>query len=465
MTSKKDRETEAGVEDALVDRTKPAVPERAKRGGLDMPEAWAWVEGTIWTARMVQALQNGVKGGVWYSLWDKIIRPESLRAAFAKVKANRGSSGTDHVTVQAYEQQLDRNIVELHDVLRTGRYKPSSIRRQRIPKPGSKETRALGIPTVRDRVVQTVLAAGIEPIFEREFADCSYGYRPGRSAKDALTRVDKLLCAGYTWVVDVDLKSYFDTVPHGRLLALVRERVADGKVLGLIEAFLKAPVQESNVRYIPEVGTPQGGVISPVLSNIYLNPLDHHMGKNGFEMTRYADDIVVPCMDEAQAGRALREIERWCSKAGLAVHPTKTRIVRVTENEGFDFLGFHFRLRSGQPNRTRKWPRDKAIKKLKDRVRLLTPRQCGVSIEDVAHRVSLTLRGFFTYFRASPLHRFEQLDRWVRMLLRSILRCRHRRKGPGRGADHQRWPNKYFEQLRLFSMAKAWAAYRHSPSG
>ena len=465
MSIEQEREASAEAEDALVCRTKPVVPERAKRGGHSMPEAWKWVEGSIWTPRMVQALQDGVKGGVWYSLWDKIIRPESLKAAFAKVKANQGSPGTDHVSVEAYAGNLDRNLAELQDSLRKGRYRPSAVRRQYIPKPGSKELRPLGIPTVRDRTVQAALTAGIEPIFEREFAEHSYGFRPGRSAKDALTRVDRLLCAGYRWVVDVDLKSYFDTVPHDQLLRLVRERVADGKVLELIESFLKATVQDGDTRWTPTVGTPQGGVVSPVLSNVYLNPLDHEMAGLGYEMTRYADDFIIQCNDEAQARCALEAVERWCSERGLTVHPIKTRIVEVTEVEGFDFLGFHFQMRRGQPNRTMKWPRDKAMKKLKGSIRLHTPRLAGHAIEVVIKRVSRTLRGFFRYFRASTLTPFRDLDAWIRMRLRSILRRRQKRRGHGRGADHQRWPNIYFEQLGLFSMAKAWAAYRHPPSG
>jgi RNA-directed DNA polymerase len=268
------------------------------------------------------------------------------------VKANKGAAGVDHVSVQAYERDLESNLRKLHEALKAGTYRPSAIRRCYIPKPGSRtERRPLGIPTVRDRVVQTALRAAIEPIYEREFAEHSYGYRPGHHAHQAIERVERKFDEGSNWVVDVDLKSYFDTIPHQPLMARMRERVADGRVLGLLEAFLKQPVQEEGQQAIPRVGTPQGGVVSPVMANVYLNPLDHLMANAGYEMTRYADDMIVQCRSEQEARAALDLITRWCAQAGLTVHPVKTRIVRVSVTEGFDFLGYHFREHRENPTR------------------------------------------------------------------------------------------------------------------
>ena len=336
---------------------------------------------------MVQALVDGVKGGKWYSLWDKVIALRTLEAAFAKVKANDGAAGVDHVSVEAFERDKERNLRALHESLKAGTYRPSAIRRCFIPKAGSKELRPLGIPTVRDRVVQTALRAGIEPIFEREFADHSYGFRARRSAHQAIDRVEQQLCAGMSWVVDVDLKSYFDTVPHDALMAKVRTRVADGRVLELIEAFLTQPIAEDGGQWTPTVGTPQGAVVSPVLSNVYLDALDHLMVRAGFEMTRYADDFVIQCRSEEEAKRALAEVTRWCGTAGLTVHPTKTRIVKVSATEGFDFLGYHFRAHRDDPGRVKKWPREKSGMKLRDTLRLLTKRTSGHALEEIIKRV------------------------------------------------------------------------------
>lgn len=430
-----------------------------------LPERWSWVEPTIWTPRMVQALEDGVKGGKWYSLWDKVIAPRTLEAALAKVKANDGAAGVDHVSVDAYEQDKTRNLKALHESLKDGAYRPSAIRRCFIPKAGSAELRPLGIPTVRDRVVQTALRDAVGPIFEREFADHSYGFRARRSAHQAIDRVERLLCEGLVWVADVDLKSYFDTIPHAPLMAKVRERVADGRVLGLIEAFLTQPVADGDRREIATVGVPQGAVVSPVLSNAYLNPLDHLMARAGYEMTRYADDFVIQCRSEEEARRALAEVARWCGEAGLTVHPTKTRIVQVSVKEGFDFLGYHFRQHRDDPRRVKKWPRDKSRAKFRAALRPLTKRCNGHSLDEIIRRVNTVLRGFFAYFRKSVATPLQELDTWVRGRLRSILRKRRKRRGIARGKDHQRWPNAYFEDLGLFSLARALEQTAHPPSG
>lgn len=447
-----------------TERSPSTVPGRANHDG-ETPGPYAWAEPTIWTPRMVQALQSGVKGGRWYSVIDKVLTLRSLEAAFARVKANKGGVGVDHMTIEAFERDKARHLTTLHESLRDGTYRPSPIRRCYIPKAGSKELRPLGVPTVRDRVVQTALRAALEPIFEREFADHSYGFRPQRSAKMALQRVDSLLRQGLTWVVDVDLKSYFDTVPHAPLMTLVKRRIADGRALDLIEAFLRQPIQEEGRRWIPTVGTPQGAVVSPLLSNLYLDPLDHHMARMGFEMTRYADDFVIQCSTEEAARRALEEVTRWCGDAGLTVHPTKTRLVQVSGTEGIDFLGYHFRLHRDDPWQTKRWPRKKSVAKLRDTLRPLTRRLIGISLGAVIGSVNRVLRGFFQYFRACIQTSLAEIDRWVRGRLRSLLRKRRKGRGRARGLDMIRWPNAFFRTQGLFSLAGAHAEAAHSPRG
>src|SRR5262245_34113622 len=283
---------------------------------------------------MLAALETGVKGGKWYSLIDKLCSQATLQEAFAQVAANRGAAGVDHVTVEHYAKNKDANLRGLSEELRSGRYRAQPIRRHFIPKPGSAERRPLGIPTVRDRVVQTALRMVLEPIYERDFAAHSYGFRPGRGCKDALRRVAELLAAGYVCIVDADLKSYFDTIPKASLMALIGQKVADGRILTLIESFLKQGVLDGARAWTPAQGTPQGAVVSPLLSNIYLDPLDHRMAAKGFEMVRYADDFVVLCRSQEDAAAALAEIQQWTAAAGLTLHPTKTRLVNARD-DGF----------------------------------------------------------------------------------------------------------------------------------
>ncbi len=270
---------------------------------------------------MLATLATGVKGGKWHSLIDKLYPIPTLRAAFAAVSANRGAAGVDRVTIERYASDLDANLGRLSEALRAGTYRPQAIRRHYIPKLGSQEMRPLGIPTIQDRVVQTALPLRmvLEPIYERDFAAQSYGFRPNLGCKDALRRVDELLKAGYVHVVDADLKAYFDTIPKDRLLALVAGKVADGRVLALVEAFLGQSVLEDTQEWVPEQGTPQGAVISPLLSNIYLDPLDHLMAGQGFEMVRYADDFVVLCRSPQEAADALAVVREWTAQAGLTL--------------------------------------------------------------------------------------------------------------------------------------------------
>jgi RNA-directed DNA polymerase len=354
-----------------------------------------------------------------------------------------------------YEQRLEQHTEYLARTLKEGSYQPAAVRREWIPKPGSREKRPLGIPTVRDRVVQKALEVTLQPIFEREFAEQSYGFRPGRSCKDALRRVDQLLKQGQTWVVDADLKSYFDTIPHEQLLKLIEEKVADGRVLELIRKYLKQGVLEEMREWQSEAGTPQGAVISPLLSNIYLNPLDHHMEANSFEMVRYADDFVVLCRSEAEAQAALARVQQWTAEAGLMLHPGKTRIVDATQPGGFDFLGYHFEC--GQ-----KRPRRKSLKKFKDTIRSHTKRNQGQSLQVIIAKVNRTTRGWFAYFKHSHRYTYEPLDQFIRQRLRSLLRRRSGRYGIASGGDYQRWPKAFFAEQGLFSLCLAHAEFRQS---
>jgi RNA-directed DNA polymerase len=411
---------------------------------------WDWAEPTVWTERMLTALEEGVKGGKWFRLMDKVYALPNLRQAFARVKANHGAAGVDHVAVEEFERDLETNLEKLSHALAEKSYRPQAVRRHWISKLGSKERRPLGIPTVRDRVVQAALRAVLEPIFERDFAAQSYGFRPKRGCKDALRRVDALLKHGYSWVVDADLKSYFDTIPRAELMARVKTKVADGRVRKLLEAFLTQGVLEEMNLWTPEAGTPQGAVISPLLSNIYLDALDHEMAGKGIEMVRYADDFVVLCGTQEEAQQALEEVQGWTAQAGLALHPVKTRIVDAARAGGFDFLGYHF-------EQGLRWPRRKSERKFRDTIRAQTRRTHGQSLQATIADLNRTLVGWFGYFQHSHKTTFATLDGWVRMRLRSILRRGRGGQGPGRGADHQRWPNAYFAQRGLFSLVTAHA--------
>jgi RNA-directed DNA polymerase len=300
----------------------------------------------------------------------------------------------------------------------------------------------------------------LEPIFEKEFAPQSYGFRPGKGCKDALRRVDHLMKEGYVYIVDADLKSYFDTIPHDRLMSRLRERLADGRVLQLIESFLKAGIMEGLTEWEPETGAPQGAVLSPLLSNIYLNPLDHQMVSWGQEMVRYADDFVILCRSQTEAEQALANVRQWCEAEGLTLHPTKTRIVDVRK-DGFDFLGYHFQ--TTRQGRLTRWPRTKSEQKLKDAIRKKTKRTNGQCLPVIIGNLNPTLRGWFGYFKHSCRGTFSALDGWIRGRLRSILRKRQGRQGRGRGSDHQRWPNAFFAGHGLYSLATAHERACQSP--
>ena len=356
----------------------------------DTRTPWSWGERTVWTERMLTRLTSGESADrVWFRLWDKTYASANLASAFHKVWRKGGSAGVDAQTVTHFAKHAQEELLWLAEQMMGGTYHPQPVRRAWIPKLGSKGKRPLGIPAVRDRIVQGALRHVLEPIFEAEFAEHSYGFRPGRGAKDGLRRVDTLLKAGHAWVVDADLKSYFDTIPHDRLLALVKARVGDGRVLALVESFLRAGVLEENKGWKPtECGTPQGGVISPLLANLYLDPLDHQMERAGWEMVRYADDLVILCRSQAEAQVALAAVKTWVSGAGLTLHPEKTRVVDARGPGGFDFLGYHF-------ERGMKWPRKQSLEKLPGRVRGKTARLDGRSLRVIITDVNRTVRGSY----------------------------------------------------------------------
>jgi len=405
---------------------------------------------------MLTALEKGVRGGRWHTLIDKVSAEINLFISLRKVVWNKGAPGVDHVTVEKFDSHSREELARLHAELKGDTYRPHAVRRKWIDKPGSPEKRPLGIPTVRDRVVQTALRNVIEPIFDVTFAEHSYGFRPGRGCHHALEHVERLLDAGAVYVVDADLKSYFDTINHQKLLERIREQVSDSRILKLVEMFLQQGIMDGLESWTPEQGSPQGAVVSPLLANIYLNPLDHLVADAGYRMVRYADDFVILCRTQEDAERALELVRQWVVENDLTLHPTKTRIVDA-RTEHFDFLGYRFR----GPVRL---PRPKSEDKLKDAIRAKTKRTNGDSLPFIISRVNQTLRGWFAYFRHCNRSVFQDLDCWIRMRLRSILRKRGGRRGRGRGKDHHRWPNRFFEESGLFNLKTAQISYSQSCS-
>ena len=407
---------------------------------------------------MLMALERGVKGNVWFSLIDKIYATKTLELAWAKVQSNAGACGVDCITVEHFAKDSQNRLLDVNEHIREGTYQPKPVKRVMIPKLGSSESRPLGIPTVRDRVVQTAVRMVVEPIFEREFAEHSYGFRPGRGCKDALRRVDELLQSGLTHVVDVDIKGYFDSIPHERLMELVRERIADRRVLDLIESFLKQGIMNPLGWIEPEdrvEGTPQGGVISPLLANIYLNPLDQLMSKLGHDMVRYADDMVILCPSAEAAETVLQMLREWSAQAELTLHSEKTKIIDMGQPKAhFDFLGYRF-WRSKTSGSICRFIRPKSMEKLREAIKPLTKRTNGQSLAAIVKKLRPKLQGFFNYFQNVRAGVLNEMDGWIRGRLRSILRKRAGGKGRGRGLDHYRWPNRYFNEQGLFNLEEA----------
>lgn len=426
-----------------------AVIAGSKQVASTRPEDWSWVDRSIWTERMLAALGNGVRGGKWFSLIDKVYRPATLRSAWQQVLVNRGAAGVDRLSVERFAGHLDRYLGELGQELETGRYRPLPVRRVEIEKADGK-LRPLGIPTVRDRVAQAAVKRVIEPIFEQMFAPTSFGFRPGRSCKDALRVVDGLLQAGYTHVVDADLKGYFDSIPHDRLKQRLAAHISDSRLLALLDGWIEQDVVQELKRWTPTSGTPQGAVISPLLANLYLHDLDVKLAGLGLSMVRYADDFVILCRSAAEAVDALDVVSAWVAAEGLQLHPDKTHVgdCRLV-GQGFEFLGYRFEA-------GRRWVRDKSLKALKTKIRSQTRRTEGRSLSQIVSGLNPMLRGWFNYFKHAQRGIFRTLDGFLRRRLRALLRKQAKRPGVGRClADHQRWPNAYFAAAGLFTLTEA----------
>ena len=439
----------------MSDRTNDQQPNRVlqlKPGGQTQTR-WGWVERAVWNERMLEALETGVRGGKWHSLYDKVYGLKNLKAAWQRVKANRGGGGVDKMSIAEFDKDAEARLEKLSEALRTNTYKPSPVRRTYIPKPGSSEGRPLGIPTIIDRIVQTAVRNVIEPIFEREFDPSSFGFRPNLGCQDALVEIERLLAAGFMHVVDVDLRKYFDTIPKQGLMNEVAKKIADGRVLDLIEAYLHQGVLEEMKLWLPETGTPQGAVISPLLANVYLHPVDVAMRQAGFTLVRYADDMVVLCRTREEAETALAKLGELIEARGLQLHPDKTRIAHLMEKPGFQFLGYVFYDKYRDP-------RPSSREKLRASLRAKTKLTNGNSLKDIISSLNASLRGWFNYFKfcSATSWAWAEFDKWVRFRLRAILDKRRKggtKKRRGRGHAHDRWPNAYFTENGLFSLVSA----------
>jgi len=432
------------VESTVSEKTRQETEAQAQ-------QKWRWVEAAVWTVRMLAALVNGVKGGKWFSLMDKIYAERTLQMAWQRVRSNKGAAGIDRISIERFEGQAEQYLQELHQQLKTGTYQPQAVKRVNIPKAGG-GTRPLGIPTVKDRVVQMAIKRVIEPIFEQTFRDSSHGFRPERGCKDALREVDAWLKAGYNWVVDADIKGYFDNISHALMMDKVEQYIADKSLLSLLEAYLKQDIMIECESWKPSQGTPQGAVLSPLLANIYLNELDYLIGEK-YRMVRYADDFVILTTSEAEAEKALAEVRQWMENHHLELPPDKTRIVDETDDpNGFDFLGYTFK-------KGMRLLRKKSRVAMRDKIRLHTRRSQGVGITTVIENLNPVLRGWFNYFKHVKKSELKAMDGFVRRRLRSILR-KYQKKGGGTGRniiDHQQWTNAYFASLGLFTMDEAHA--------
>ena len=410
----------------------------------------SWAETAVWTERMLAALANGVKGGKWFSLYDKVYRPEVLKAAWQRVKRNKGAAGIDRMSIERFDAQAGNYLDELHHTLKMGQYRPQPVKRLEIPKGGGK-TRPLGIPTVKDRVVQAALKSVIEPIFERHFLDTSYGFRPGRGCKDALRDVNQGLKEGYCWVVDADIQGYFDNIVHEKLMERIEATISDGAVLRLIRQFLEQDILAEARRWTPVKGTPQGAVLSPLLANIYLHTLDEKLAEEGYRLVRYADDFVILCQSQEEAERALGSVRGWMAKNELSLHPDKTHIGDCRKaGQGFEFLGYRFE--AGQ-----RMVRRKSLNKLRDTIRSRTRRTTGEAIERTIQKLNPVLKGWFGYFKHARKYTFNTLDAFVRRRLRAILLKQNKKQGCANSKSASfRWKNAYFAESGLFSLHEAY---------
>jgi len=361
-----------------------------------------------------------------HSLVDKVYQRTNLKIAWERVKANRGAGGVDGVTVKEFEKDLEANLERLHQELREGRYQPQPVRRLEIPKRGDPgKTRPLGIPAVYDRVCQQALVNRIEPIFEEVFDAGSFGYRKGRQTRDALKKIWHEIEEGNEWIVDADLKDYFGSVDHEKLIVLVAQRISDGRVLKLIQQMLEAGYIEQGSLFPTSRGTPQGGVVSPCLSNVLLTPFDKEMRRKGYRLTRWADDWVVTCRTRSEAVQALATATKILQKLGVTLNAKKTRIVNI--KQGFEFLGFKIGQGKGvlrlpaskikaKLNKRNLYalPKDKSVTRFKDAVRQKTRRRSPLTTEEIVKELNPLIRGWGNYYKRSNVRRlFNQLDAWI----------------------------------------------------
>ena len=371
-----------------------------------------------------------------HSLVDKVHQLKNLEMAWSRVKANGGCGGIDGKSLDEFEQDKEHELLRLHEALKSDTYRPLPVRQHLIPKPGQPgKYRPLGIPVIYDRVCQQALVNRLESIFEPLFDDANFGYRRGRSTKDALRKIWGELHSGDEWVVDADLKDFFGSVDHEKLMTLVGRRISDGRVLRLIENILKAGCVIEDKRVPTDSGTPQGGVISSLLSNILLTPFDKEMRQKGYRLTRYADDWVVTCRKKAEAQAALKAASGILKKLGVTLHEGKTRIVHV--RQGFEFLGYKVKrgvklnlpadkIRSGaQPGELYAYPRDKSIQKFKDAVRLRTRRKLPMDTQELIEWLNPVIRGWGNYFAKAHVRKlFNRLNGWI---VRRLWSHRHKR--------------------------------------
>src|SRR6516164_7043308 len=380
-----------------------------------------------------------------YSLIDKVYQRKNLEMAWEKVKANRGSGGVDGQSLEGFAAQLDQQLDRLHRELKEDTYQPQPVRQVQIPKAGKPgEFRMLGVPTIYDRVCQQALLNRLEPIFEPVFDEANFGYRRGRSTKDAMRKVWKEIQSGREWIVDADLKDFFGSAEHEKLLTLVAQRVADGRILRLIRGMLQAGSYGQGRLFPTKRGTPQGSVISPLLSNILLTPFDQEMRRKGYRLTRYADDWVVVCKSVEEARAAITAALRILKQLGVELHPQKTRIVHV--QHGFEFLGYKIKrgkqlklsedkIRStARSGALSAYPRERSLRRFKDQVRALTKRRVPLSTKELIEELNPVLRGWGHYYKRAHVRKlFHRLDCWI---VRRIWS--HRCK---------RWRNRGWKQL------------------